>query len=76
MIRRGGESSRRTLSSRDEAEAFVRRQTWVAPGSAKDARMQALLDDWLVQAPGGVDLRIAEPLRVGLVAWQPVERAG
>jgi CTP:molybdopterin cytidylyltransferase MocA len=66
------ESSPRQWGSRGEVEAFVRRQTWVAPGSAKDRRMLELLDEWLVEAPeGGVELTVAEPLRVGLVAWQP-----
>ena len=66
------ETSRRLWSSRDELERFTRRQTWVAPGSAKDGRMLELLDDWLVpNADGSVDLAVAEPLRVGLVAWRP-----
>lgn len=66
------ESSRRRWSSRDEIEAYVRRQTWVAPGSAKDRLMQALIDRWLEQLPDGtVDLSVVEPLKVGLVAWAP-----
>jgi molybdenum cofactor cytidylyltransferase len=66
------ESSRRQWAGREEVEAFIRRQTWVAPGSAKDRSMQELLDRWLVRAPGGtVDLSVAEPLQVGLVAWHP-----
>ncbi|HUQ42873.1 MAG TPA: NTP transferase domain-containing protein [Candidatus Limnocylindria bacterium] len=65
------ESSRRTWTSRDEVEAFVRRQTWVAPGSAKDHRLQQLLEAWVVPADGGVALSVAEPLRVGLVEWSP-----
>ena len=47
------ESSRRRLRSRDEIEGFVRRQTWVAPGTEKDRRMQALIDDWLVETDDG-----------------------
>jgi CTP:molybdopterin cytidylyltransferase MocA len=70
------ESSRRSWASREEIETYVRRQTWVAPGSAKDARLQRLLDEWLVPAPGGgFELSVAEPLRVGLVAWDPVARS-
>ncbi len=66
------ESSRRRWGSRDEIETYVRRQTWVAPGSAKDARMQALIDEWLVELPDGtVELSVIEPLKVGLVAWAP-----
>ena len=67
------ESSRRRWATRDELEPFVRRQTWVAPGSAKDRRMQALLDAWLVPAGDGTyELSTSEPLQVGLVAWEPV----
>jgi molybdenum cofactor cytidylyltransferase len=70
------ESSRRRWASRDELEPFVRRQTWVKPGSAKDARLQALLDEWLIQAEDGSwELSIAEPLEVGLVAWVPLSRS-
>jgi hypothetical protein len=65
------ESSRRTWASRDEVEAFVRRQTWVAPGSEKDRLLQQLLDAWVVPTDGGVALSVAEPLRIGLVAWSP-----
>jgi CTP:molybdopterin cytidylyltransferase MocA/ubiquinone/menaquinone biosynthesis C-methylase UbiE len=66
------ESSLRRWSSRDEVESYVRRQTWVAPGTAKDRRMQALIDQWLVRGEDGLfELSVAEPLRVGLVAWRP-----
>jgi CTP:molybdopterin cytidylyltransferase MocA/SAM-dependent methyltransferase len=66
------ESSRRRWSNRDELVPYVRRQTWVAPGSAKDCRMLELLDEWLVTNDDGtVELSVAEPLRVGLVAWRP-----
>jgi CTP:molybdopterin cytidylyltransferase MocA len=66
------ESTRRSWSSREDIEPFIRRQTWVAPGTSKDARMQQLIDEWLVPAAdGGVELRMAEPLDVGIVAWTP-----
>jgi molybdenum cofactor cytidylyltransferase len=66
------ESSRRRWGSRDEVELYVRRQTWVAPGTAKDRRLQELIDEWLVPAEDGtVELSVVEPLQVGLVAWQP-----
>ena len=66
------ESSRRRWSSRDEIEAYVRRQTWVAPGTAKDARLQALIDEWLISNEDGtVGLSVVTPLQVGLVAWRP-----
>ena len=70
------ESTRRRLRSRDEIEGFVRRQTWVAPGTEKDRRMQSLIDEWLIATDdGGFDLAIAHPLTVGLVAWSPVGSA-
>ena len=66
------ESSRRRWASREEIEPYVRRQTWVAPGTAKDRRMEELIDEWLVtNDDGSVELSAAEPLRVGLVAWSP-----
>ena len=69
------ESSRRRWGSRDEIESFVRRQTWVVPGSVKDGLMQALIDKWIVNLPDGtVDLSVVEPLKVGLVSWAPVAR--
>ena len=69
------DSSRRRMAGRDEVEAFVRRQTWVAPGTEKDRTMQKLIDGWLVQNEDGtVDLSIAEPLTVGLVSWEPRHR--
>ncbi len=66
------ETTRRSWASRDEVERYVRRQTWVAPGTDKDRRLQELLDEWLVTtADGAFELSIAEPLRIGLVAWRP-----
>jgi CTP:molybdopterin cytidylyltransferase MocA/SAM-dependent methyltransferase len=66
------ESARRHWASREQLEPFIRRQTWVAPGTEKDRRMQELIDDWLVRNDDGtVDLSIAEPLTVGLVSWAP-----
>ena len=66
------ESSSRRWASRDEVEPFIRRQTWVAPGSAKDRTMQRLIDAWLVTNDDGtVELSVAEPLTVGLVSWSP-----
>jgi CTP:molybdopterin cytidylyltransferase MocA/ubiquinone/menaquinone biosynthesis C-methylase UbiE len=66
------ESSRRRWASRDEVEAYVRRQTWVAPGTAKDRKLQELLDRWVSATPDGrVEISVAEPLRSGLVAWSP-----
>lgn len=67
------EAARRRWAGRDDIEPFIRRQTWVKPGSAKDRRMQALLDKWLVEADDGSwDLEVGEPVEVGIVSWEPV----
>jgi len=66
------ETSRRRWADREEVRRYVRRQTWVQPGSAKDRRVDELLDAWLVDGPDGlVELSVASPLRIGLVAWDP-----
>ena len=66
------DTARRRWASRAEVEAFVRRQTWTAPGSVKDHRMLELLDAWSVlDADGSAELLGAEPLSVGVVAWSP-----
>ncbi len=70
------DASRRRWTTREELERYVRRQTWVAPGSEKDRRMLSLLDEWLVtNDDGSVELSVAEPLRVGVVSWSPAGAA-
>lgn len=57
----------RDWGSRDQVLTFLRRQTWVVPGSAGDERLQAALDAALDKAgsmPGA-------PSRVGIVRWIP-----
>jgi SAM-dependent methyltransferase len=54
----------------EAALQFARIQTWVQPGSAKDARLQALLRERLVERDG----RLAyswEPGLQGVVTWRP-----
>lgn len=66
------EARRRTWADRDEALRYLRRQTWVEPGSAKDDRLVALLDQAVVATVDGtIELANAAPLSVGLVAWPP-----
>jgi SAM-dependent methyltransferase len=65
------ETSRRRWASREEVERYVRRQTWVAPGSAKERLVLRLLDEWLVASGGYLELSVAEPLDVGIVTWEP-----
>jgi molybdenum cofactor cytidylyltransferase len=70
------ETRHRTWADRDEVLRGLRRQTWVEPGSAKDLRLQALLDEVLVSNPDGtVGLSNAAPLTVGIAAWTPVAEA-
>ena len=65
----------RTMRSRDAALGFLRRQTWVMPGSTKDIRLQAALDDLLGQpghllANGSVRLSPDPTVRDAVVRWQ------
>ena len=52
---------------RSEISTFLRRQTWVAPASAGDERLQRAVDAAL--DPDGA-FRTA-PVRVGIVRWTP-----
>jgi CTP:molybdopterin cytidylyltransferase MocA len=62
----------RRFASRDELEGFLRRQLWVAPGSAADRRFVAALDDLIqADADGRVGLIGQQPLPVGIVTWKP-----
>jgi hypothetical protein len=66
------ESARRRWADRDEVVRHLRRQTWVEPDGAKDRRLQALVDEWLVaNDDGSVELSVAPTLTVGIVAWSP-----
>lgn len=61
----------RDWGTRDQVLTFLRRQTWVVPGSAADARLAAALDE-TVAADG--TFRTA-PTRVGIVRWTPAPAA-
>jgi CTP:molybdopterin cytidylyltransferase MocA/SAM-dependent methyltransferase len=62
----------RRFGDRAELEGFLRRQLWVEPGSAKDARFRAALDDLVeVDADGRVGLRSQRSLPTGIVIWTP-----
>ncbi len=59
-----------SYDSFDRVLTFARIQTWVAPGGAKDRRVQALLRDRLTERAG----RLAfdwNPVPVGIVTWHP-----
>ncbi len=64
----------RAWRSREEILTFLRRQTWVSPGSEKDARLGRALDLSLRPAAGATGrfhLGLAEPTRIGIVRWSP-----
>lgn len=68
------EHTARTMPSRDTALGFLRRQTWVVPGSAKDVRLQGELDELLGQpghllANGSVRLSPDPTVRDAVVRW-------
>jgi hypothetical protein len=57
----------RDRGTRDQVLTFLRRQTWVTPGSPGDAQLQAALD-----AAMGTDGTFrTPPTRVGVVRWTP-----
>lgn len=55
--------------SRDELLAFLRRQTWVRPGSEGDQRLGAELDRLAVPREGRVVLPADASTRIGTVHW-------
>jgi len=60
----------RRWSDRDELLRLLRRQLWVAPGSAADERLLAAVDRLVIAAPdGSLELRDAAPLAIGVVSW-------
>jgi CTP:molybdopterin cytidylyltransferase MocA/SAM-dependent methyltransferase len=57
----------RAWRDRNEIETFLRRQTWVTPGSAGDARLLAAIDAAL-DSSGALP---GTPTRIGIVRWTP-----
>lgn len=56
--------------SPEEAITVARRQTWTAPGSEKDLRMQAFVRERLQERNGRYAFSWA-PLRIGVATWEP-----
>lgn len=54
-----------------ELEAFARRQTWVVPGSDKEATMLRVLHELAVQRPDGGWTIPRLPTRIGIADWAP-----
>jgi molybdenum cofactor cytidylyltransferase len=62
----------RRFASRAELAGFLRRQLWVADGTAADARFEAALDDVIdVDDDGQVGMRGQRPLPIGIATWSP-----
>jgi hypothetical protein len=61
----------RRYQSRDEVLTFLRRQTWVSPGSRLDQRLQDQLDATAVVGEGGFLVLADSPARFGIVRWTP-----
>ncbi len=62
----------RRFDSRDALEDFLRRQLWVDPGSAADARFVAALEPLVViDAQGQAGLRSQHPMTIGIATWSP-----
>jgi SAM-dependent methyltransferase len=63
------EQRRRHFSSRDELSGFLRRQLWVADGTAADGRFLAALDELVEDTDDGVRIQDQPSLGVGVVTW-------
>lgn len=62
----------RRFASRDELAGFLRRQLWVADGSAADIRFRDALEGVIeVDVDGRVGLRGQRPLPIGIATWTP-----
>jgi SAM-dependent methyltransferase len=59
-----------TFASIDDLVSMARRQLWVRAGSAKDARLEALVRERAVQSDEGWSLDRSES-RIGIVTWTP-----
>jgi CTP:molybdopterin cytidylyltransferase MocA/SAM-dependent methyltransferase len=57
----------------DDLLAFLRRQTWVAPGGARDRKLEETARAAAVETPDGWRLA-AEPPTVGIVTWGAWDR--
>jgi hypothetical protein len=61
----------RRFESREAIEAFVRRQLWIDPTGAKDARLRAALEQLVVADGPGWTIRDRVPTSTGIVTWNP-----
>jgi CTP:molybdopterin cytidylyltransferase MocA len=61
----------RRFASRDALAGFVRRQLWIDPGGAKEARFQAALDELTMPDGDGWGIAGRGTSEVGVVTWAP-----
>jgi hypothetical protein len=61
----------RRFDSRDALAGFARRQLWIDPEGAKEARFQAALDELLEHDESGWTIRGRPGNDVGIVTWRP-----
>jgi SAM-dependent methyltransferase len=71
-VRTVGTGNTTDLTPPDEAYEMGRRMLWLSPGSAKEQRMRALMQEWWGQADG-IAMPAARPF-IGIVSWLPVDR--
>jgi CTP:molybdopterin cytidylyltransferase MocA len=76
---RGAEPAVRTVNveprrfeSRDALAGFARRQLWIDPAGAKEAKLQRALDELAAGDDTGWTLRDRPSSEVGVVTWSPV----
>ncbi len=61
-----------TFDSREAALEQLRRRLWVNPGTEKDKRLQAAIQELLIESPEGLVARGSGPRRQGLISWSPL----
>jgi molybdenum cofactor cytidylyltransferase len=61
----------RRFETREALAGFVRRQLWIDPEGAKEARFQAALHVWAVPDGDGWAIKDRGPSDVGIVTWAP-----
>jgi CTP:molybdopterin cytidylyltransferase MocA/SAM-dependent methyltransferase len=66
----------RGYRDRDDLLRFLRQQLWVAPGGAKDARLDAAIDELAEERAGKWYVRDDRAGRIAVIRWTPPGPAG
>lgn len=61
----------RTFEDREQALEQLQSRIYVTPGSEKDSRLQAAMEDLLEKTDSGFVIKGASPSRLGLISWRP-----